>query len=144
MKTFDANVLKANQISIVGLIMLAWLLQFSPLVAVVGLVMLLGTLEPRLALFKQFYLHIFRPTFKIQVLLEQDDPRPHNFAQGLGSVFLGLSSLFFVLGSPNLGWIVAFLVLALALLNLTTKICVGCFLYFQWRQLSYRLKPKSF
>ena len=135
-----SHVLKANQISIVGLIALAWLLQFWPLIAVVGLAMLLGTLEPRLALFKQFYLRIFRPVFKIPLQLEQDDPRPHNFAQGLGAVFLVFSSLLFMLGSPNFAWLVAFLVMILALLNLTTRICVGCFLYFQWQQLSYRYK----
>ncbi len=143
MKSFDSNVLKANQISIVGLILLAWLLQFSPLVMAVGLVMLLGTLEPRLAFFKQFYLHTLRPALKIPAKLEPDDPRPHNFAQGLGAVFLGVSSLLFLLGSPVLGWLVALLVMALALLNLTTGICVGCFLYFQWRLLPHRFNRKS-
>jgi hypothetical protein len=143
MKTFDANILKFNQISIVTLIAVAFGLQFSPLVMMVGLVMLLGTLEPRLAVFKQMYTLIIRPVFKFAPHLDHDDPRPHNFAQGLGAVFLGISSLAFLLGSAILGWGIALLVLLLALLNLTTGICVGCFLYFQWRLLPHRLARKS-
>jgi hypothetical protein len=143
MKTFDTNILKFNQISIVSLIAIAFVLQFAPLVAVVGLVMLLGTLEPRLAVFKRLFTQVFQPVFKITPHLELDDPRPHNFAQGLGAVFLGISSLAFLLGSVLIGWVIALLVLSLALLNLTTGICVGCFLYFQWRLLPHRLTRKS-
>ncbi len=142
MKTFDANILKFNQISIVFFIAVAFVLQFSPLVMIVGLVMLLGTFEPRLAVFKRLYT-IIRPVFNIAPHLDHDDPRPHNFAQGLGAVFLGISSLAFLLGSAILGWGIALLVLSLALLNLTTGICVGCFLYFQWRLLPHRLAKKS-
>lgn len=142
MQTFDPNILRFNQISIIALIALGFLTQFAPLVAFVGLVMLLGTLEPRLALFKRLYTSFVRPTFNIATQLEQDDPRPHNFAQGLGAIFLLTSSLAFLLGANLIGWIIAALVVALALLNLTTGICVGCFLYFQYKMLPQRFaKP---
>jgi hypothetical protein len=136
----DSNVLRFNQISIVVLLLLAAALNAPVLVGVVAVVMLLGTLEPRLALFKQFYSQVVRPRLSIAVAVSQDDPRPHNFAQGLGGVFLLLSSLAFVLAAPVVGWVVAGLVVALALLNLTTGICVGCFLYFQWKMLPHRLQ----
>jgi Domain of unknown function (DUF4395) len=137
---FDSNVLRFNQISIVFLLFLAALLNLPILVALVAAVMLLGTLEPRLALFKQFYGQFLRPRLGIAVRSSQDDPRPHNFAQGLGGVFLLVSSLAFVLAAPVLGWVIAGLVVVLALLNLTTGICVGCFLYFQWKMLPHRLQ----
>jgi hypothetical protein len=139
----DANVLRFNQISIVALLLLAAVLNFSPLVVVVAAVMLLGTFEPNWALFKQIYIRVLRPSFKIPSKDSQDDPRPHNFAQGLGGMFLLFSSLAFWLAAPALGWVIAALVVALALLNLTTGICVGCFLYFQWKLLPHRFKKAA-
>ena len=143
MKQFDGHVLRFNQISIVGLIMIAFALQFAPIVFLVAAIMLLGTFEPRLALFKQFYSNFLRPALKIAPKLEQDDPRPHNFAQGLGGVFMLFSSILLLTGASVAAWIVAMVVLALAMLNLTTGICVGCFLYFQWRMLPHRFARKS-
>ncbi len=143
MKNFDSHILRANQISIVGLIGLAFLLQAPAIVYFVAAVMLFGTFEPRLALFKLFYSSLIRPVFKIPAKLELDDPRPHNFAQGLGGIFMLASSLAFLFGAGIFGWILAAMVAALALLNLTTGICVGCFLYFQWKMLPHRFKPTS-
>jgi hypothetical protein len=137
---FDANILRFNQISIVGLLVLAGVLNLPVLVGAVAAVMLLGTLEPHLALFKQLYAQVLRPALRISTQLVEEDPRPHNFAQGLGGVFLLLSGLAFLFGAAVLGWVVAALVVALALLNLTTGICVGCFLYFQWKILPHRLQ----
>jgi hypothetical protein len=137
---FDAHVLRFNQICIVVLLVLAASLNLPLLVGLVAAVMLLGTLEPRLALFKQVYALIVRPLLRLSSQLVEDDPRPHNFAQGLGGVFLFFSGLAFLLGLPLVGWVIAGLVVALALLNLTTGICVGCFLYFQWRLLPHRLQ----
>ena len=143
MKQFDGNVLRFNQISIVSLIAIAFALQFAPIVFFVALVMLLGTFEPRLALFKQFYTSFLRPALKITPKLDLDDPRPHNFAQGLGGVFMLVSSILFLTGATVAAWVVAIIVFALAMLNLTTGICVGCFLYFQWRMLPHRFARKS-
>jgi hypothetical protein len=143
MKQFDSNILRFNQISIVSLIAIAFALQFSPIVFLVAAIMLLGTFEPRLALFKLFYTNFLRQALKIPAKLEQDDPRPHNFAQGLGGVFMLFSSLLFLLGANFAAWGVAIIVFALAMLNLTTGICVGCFLYFQWRMLPHRFARKS-
>jgi uncharacterized membrane protein YhaH (DUF805 family) len=137
---FDSNVLRFNQISIVTLLLLAAVLNQPVLVGLVAAVMLLGTFEPRLALFKRLYADVLRSTFRITSRLVEDDPRPHNFAQGLGGVFLLVSSLAFLLVLPVVGWVIAALVVALALLNLTTGICVGCFLYFQWKMLPHRLQ----
>jgi ABC-type uncharacterized transport system permease subunit len=143
MKQFDGHVLRFNQISIVSLIMIAFALQFAPIVFLVAAIMLLGTFEPRLALFKQLYTNLVRPALKITPQLEQDDPRPHNFAQGLGGVFMLVSSILFLFGLTTAAWVVAIIVFALAMLNLTTGICVGCFLYFQWRMLPHRFARKS-
>lgn len=75
----------------------------------------------------------------IGAFLCEEDPRPHRFARSVGAVFLGAATLGYVLGWTALGSALALTVAALALLNLTTKICVGCFMYFQLRMLRYRL-----
>jgi hypothetical protein len=133
MPKFDANTLRFNQLSIVALVASAALLGQPWLVALVGAVLLTGTLEPRLALFKQLYARALRPALRLAPRWTDDDPRPHNFAQGLGGLFLLGAGLAFALGLGVIGWGLSAAVVALALLSLTTNICVGCFLYYQWR-----------
>lgn len=69
----------------------------------------------------------------------KEDPRPHRFARSVGSAFLGLATLAFLWGANPVGWGLAIMVALLALLSLTTRICVGCFLYFQLRMLQHHL-----
>lgn len=95
--------------------------------------LLAGSLDPRLAGFKRLYSSLIRPALRVAINPSEDDPRPHNFAQGLGGVFLLLATLAFANGWVLLGWSLAITVAALALLNLTTNFCLGCFLYYQYR-----------
>jgi Domain of unknown function (DUF4395) len=136
---FDANVLRFNQIVIVSGLTVALLFNQPLLVATIGSVLLLGSVYPALAVFKRFYLSGVRPLLGVKPDTVDDDPRPHNFAQGLGGVFLVLATLFFVAGLPLVGWSLSGIVIALALLNLTTRFCVGCFLYYQFRVVQRRL-----
>jgi hypothetical protein len=139
-QTLDPNVLRFNQICIVGGIALAAILTQWWIVALIGAVMLAGTFHSSLAAFKRLYIRVVRPTLRLPARLIEDDPRAHNFAQGVGGVFLALATLAFVVSAPVLGWALSGMVLALALLNLTTGFCVGCFLYFQLRLLPYRFR----
>lgn len=137
---FDANVLRFNQIVIVAGIVTALLIQQPSIVVIIGAVLLIGSLDPRLAAFKRLYSSLIRPALRLAVNVSQDDPRPHNFAQGLGGVFLMLATLAFIIGWSLVGWSLAVIVAALALLNLTTSFCLGCFLYYQYRLHSRRLE----
>ena len=134
----DPNTLRFNQISIISGIVVAVLTGQWWLVTLVAVVMLAGTFNPSLAVFKRFYSGVVRPGLKLPVKLQDDDPRAHNFAQGVGGVFLAAASLAFVIGWAVVGWALSFIVVALALLNLTTNICVGCFMYYQLRLLQHR------
>jgi Domain of unknown function (DUF4395) len=136
---FDANVLRFNQLVIVGGISLALLLNLPIVVALIGAVLLLGSFYPQFAVFKRLYSNVVRPALQLKPELVDDDPRPHNFAQGLGGVFLVIATLAFVAGLPLIGWSLSVIVVALALLNLTTRFCVGCFLYYQFRVMQRRL-----
>ena len=60
-----------------------------------------------------------------------EDPMPHQFAQGLGGVFLFAAAAALFAGATPLGWTLNWLVSALAFVNLTVQFCVGCFVYLQ-------------
>lgn len=56
---------------------------------------------------------------------------PHQFAQAMGSVFLFAAFAALIGGAETLGWVLTWLVAALAFVNLTVQFCAGCFVYFQ-------------
>jgi hypothetical protein len=119
----DRTALKVNQAGIVLTVLLAFLLSaiWPALVwalPVLALVMLVGAIQPRAALFRQAYLTVLRPAGLLRPRPVEESPRPHNFAQILGGVFLLLASLAFLLSVPLLGWVLAWIVLLLAFVNL--------------------------
>jgi hypothetical protein len=131
----DHSALKVNQTGIVATVLVAFvgaafwrpLLVLIPLLSVV---LLLGTFAPRLALFKQFYFKVLKPSGIVKPRPVQDRPEPHNFAQGLGGVFLAVASVF-LLPVPVIGLALALLVAVLAFVNLAFGYCLGCQIYFQ-------------
>ncbi len=119
----DRTALKVNQAGIVLTVLLAFLLSaIWPALwwalPVLALVMLVGAVEPRAALFRQAYLTILRPAGLLRPRPVEESPKPHNFAQILGGVFLALASLAFLLSVPLVGWALAWIVLLLAFVNL--------------------------
>ncbi len=128
----DRSALKFNQGAIVIFTALAFLLNNSWITAFVAAVMLIGTIYPKAGLFKLIYLRILKPLGLIKPDIVEEDNSPHQFAQGLGGVFLLFSFLFTnILGLLSLGWLLDIIVLALAFINLTVNFCLGCFIYFQ-------------
>ena len=130
----DRNTLRVNQAFIVGFTVLAFVVgdEFGRwFVLGTGLVMLLGTLEERLALFKQVHRRILKPSGILGLDVKIEDPMPHQFAQAMGSVFLLAAFAALAGGAVGLSWVLTFMVAALALLNLTVQFCAGCFVYFQ-------------
>jgi hypothetical protein len=131
----DHSALKVNQTGIVATVLVAFigsavyrpLLVLIPLLAVV---LLLGTFAPQLALFKQFYFKVLKPRGIVKPRPVQDRPEPHNFAQGLGGVFLVVASVF-LLPLLWVGMGLALLVAVLAFVNLAFGYCLGCQIYYQ-------------
>lgn len=125
----DHTAIRTNQAVIIGLNLLAFILDLPVLVGVTGLVMLLGTLFKRPG-FGFIYRKILGPAGFLRPNLVEDNPEPHRFAQGFGSVFLLAGTLFLTLGSNLLGWTLVWVVIALAALNLFGEFCVGCAMYY--------------
>ena len=133
--TVDHSALKVNQTGIVATVLVAFfgsyfyqpILLLIPLLAVV---LLLGTFAPQLALFKQIYFNVLKPAGIVKPRPVQDRPEPHNFAQGLGGVFLAIASVF-LLPLPVVGLALSLLVAVLAFVNLAFGYCLGCQIYYQ-------------
>jgi Domain of unknown function (DUF4395) len=131
----DHSALKVNQTGIIATVLVAFvgsafyrpLLVLIPLLAIV---LLVGTFAPQFALFKQFYFKVLKPRGIVKPRPVQDRPEPHNFAQGLGGVFLVVASAF-LLPVPVIGLALALLVAVLAFVNLAFGYCLGCQIYFQ-------------
>ena len=100
------------------------------LIPLLAIVLLLGTFVPRLALFKQIYFKVLKPRGIVKPRPVPDKPEPHNFAQGLGGVFLAVASVFLI-PLPVIGLALALLVAVLAFVNLAFGYCLGCQIYFQ-------------
>jgi Domain of unknown function (DUF4395) len=131
----DHSALKVNQAGIIATVLLTFVgsffsLAFLTLIPLLGIVLLLGTFVPQLALFKQIYFKVLKPAGIVKPHPVQDRPEPHNFAQGLGGVFLGIASaLLFV--TPIASLALALLVAALAFVNFAFGYCLGCQIFFQ-------------
>lgn len=132
----DRSALKVNQAFIISLLILAFLLDSWLIVGFVSAVMLLGTAVPKLSLFKQVYERLLRPAGLVKANRIPDNPEPHRFAQGFGGVVLVGSVVALLLGSTIAGWALAWLVVALAALNLFLGFCAGCFVYYQLNRLN--------
>jgi hypothetical protein len=131
----DHSALKVNQASIVVTVLVAFLgsVAFRPLLVLIPLlavVLLLGTFAPQLALFKQLYFKFLKARGIVKPRPVADRPEPHNFAQGLGGVFLAVASVFLI-PLPVIGLALALLVAVLAFVNFAFGYCLGCQIFFQ-------------
>ena len=131
----DHSALKVNQTGIIATVLVVFagsalwrpLLVLIPLLAIA---LLLGTFAPQLAPFKQLYFKVLKPRGIVQPRPVQDRPEPHNFAQGLGGVFLAIASMFLI-PIPVIGLALALLVAVLAFVNLAFGYCLGCQIFYQ-------------
>lgn len=131
----DESALKVNQAFIIGLLLLAFVLDSVWLVGFVGVVMLLGTAVSSLSLFKRIYQHVLKPADLVKPQIITDNPEPHRFAQGFGGVVVALAVIALLAGQSIVGWALVGLVIVLAVLNLFLGFCAGCFVYYQLNRL---------
>jgi hypothetical protein len=131
----DRSALRTNQACIIALSVIAFLLGTDRggqwLILFVAASMALDTAFPGTGPFKQLYARVVKPSGLLKPDVRAEDPAPHRFAQGLGAGFLFASFAFLVGGVEVVGWALAWIVIALALINLTVDFCAGCFIYLQ-------------
>lgn len=131
----DHAALRTNQMFIMLLLGVAFVLNSWPVVAFVAAVMLLGTAVPALGLFKLVYQYLLKPQGWVKPDVQVDNPAPHRFAQGFGGVVVLAAVVALVSGAAVVGWALAWLVVVLAGLNYFVGFCAGCFVYYQLHKL---------
>lgn len=63
-----------------------------------------------------------------------DNPEPHRFALLVGALFNALGGLLVLIGLIW-GWVLVWVVIVLANLNLWLNFCLGCWMYYQLHRL---------
>ena len=125
----DHAALKANQLFIISLNILAFIFNQVWLVALVAIVMGLGS-ALKVPGFLPIYKYVLKPRGWMKPDVLNDNPEPHRFSQLLGFLFMTAGSFSLFLGATVLGWSLVWLVVALAALNAFGGFCVGCAVYY--------------
>src|SRR5258705_6920739 len=125
----DHSALKTNQLIIISLNVLAFILNLPILAAFVALMMGVGS-ALKVPGFGIVYKNLLKPRGWMKPDVLDDNPEPHRFAQILGFVFLTAGSTALFLGSAVLGWTLVWIVIALASLNAFGGVFVGCMVYY--------------
>jgi hypothetical protein len=129
MQKVDHSALKANQLTIITLNILAFIFNLPILAAFVAIVMGIGA-ALKLPGFILLYRYFYKPLGLLKPNVLDDNPEPHRFAQFLGFIFTAAGSVSIYLGASILGWGLVWLVVALAALNAFGGFCVGCAVYY--------------
>lgn len=125
----DHAALKANQLTIITLSVLAFILNQPLLAGFVALVMGIGALLKTPG-FLLLYRHVYKPLGLFRPDVLDDNPEPHRFAQFLGFLFMTGGTAALLFGASGLGWGLVWLVVVLAALNAFGGFCVGCAVYY--------------
>lgn len=131
----DQSAIKVSQAAMVLLLLIAFVLDVWPLVAVVALINLLGVLSPELFLWRQLYLHALKPAGLVKPNVIHDYHEPHRFARAVGGLLAAMSAIVLAVGAPVTGWALTWVLILLASLNLFLGFCLGCFTYYQLSRL---------
>jgi hypothetical protein len=134
LQNYDHGSLYVNQGVIIGFLLIAFIFNLPLLTALPALVTFTGTVFgfPGFGFIYEF---ILKPLGWVKPNIYADNREPHRFAQGFGSLVLIASVISFWLGAPITGWILAWLVIVLASLNLFAGFCAGCAVYYWLNQL---------
>jgi hypothetical protein len=125
----DHSALKTNQLFIITLSVLAFVLNLPILAAFVALVMGLGS-ALKVPGFGFVYKYVLKPRGWMKPDVLNDNPEPHRFAQFLGFLFMTGGSIALFSGASVLGWGLVWIVVVLAGLNAFGGFCVGCAVYY--------------
>jgi hypothetical protein len=130
MKEIPVPFLRANQIGMVSLIILAILTQLPIIIFAVWLIEVIGLI---LGLKANLFVQLAKPFMKQWIARSGTEARElSRFNNTLAVIFLSLSVLFFGLGWTTAGYIVAGTLATVATVAIC-GFCLGCFLYFQYK-----------
>jgi hypothetical protein len=126
----DHSALRVNQSLVILLPVLAYIFNLPWLVGLTAVIMFIGTFLSKKPGFGVVYTALLKPSRLVKPDVIQDNREPHLFSQGMGGVFLAVAAILLYAGLPSAAWIINWLVVALASLNLFAGFCAGCAIYY--------------
>jgi hypothetical protein len=134
LQNIDHAGLATNQATIIILLVIAFNTNTPGLVAFVAFAMLLGTIF-KLPGFGFIYFQALKKLKWVKPDIYPDNPEPHRFAQGFGGFVLVAAVIALFAGASLTGWVLTWVVIVLAALNLFVGFCAGCAVYYWLNQL---------
>lgn len=131
----DHTGLKVGQALTIILLLAGFILNSWILVAIVAVAQLFGALDTPFAPYRLIYTKIVKPSGIVKPNVIVDNPEPHRFAMLVGAIFNTVATIALLIGAPALGWVLVWVVIALANLNFWLNVCVGCMMYYQFNRL---------
>jgi len=135
LRKVDHAGLKTGQGATIILLIVAFVLNSTVLVAFVALAQLLGALDVPFAPWRLLYQKIVKPSGLVKPHVISDNPEPHRFSMLVGAIFNGAATLALLANIPVLAWVLVAIVLVLANLNFWLNFCAGCWMYYQFNRL---------
>ena len=135
LRKVDHSGLKTGQAATIILLIVAFVLNSTLLVAFVALAQLLGALDVPYGPYRLLYQRILKPSSLVKPHVIADNPEPHRFAMLVGAIFNGVATLALLANAPGLAWILVAIVVVLANLNFWLNFCAGCWMYYQFNRL---------
>lgn len=134
LRKVDHSGLKTGQAATIILLIVAFILNSTILVAFVALAQLLGALDVPYGPYRLLYQRILKPGGLVKPHVISDNPEPHRFAMLVGAIFNGLATLTLLANAPTLAWVLVAIVVVLANLNFWLNFCAGCWMYYQFNR----------
>ena len=126
----DQSLIKFSHGTTILLLVLGFVLDAWPLVALAATCQLLGATGSPSAPYRLLYEQVFKRGGLIRPRERPDHPEPHHFASLMGGVMDLVGAALLVAGNP-LGWVFVAIVFVLANLNVWISLCMGCLMYYQ-------------
>jgi hypothetical protein len=130
---FDVTARKVHQWSMVGLVVLGFLLSaLSPVAGAVplmvaGVVMLLGRFWWPADVFRQLTWRVLEPAGVVKRRHAHEDHDTRRVARVIGGSAWLVSAVLLVAGLPALAWVIAFAIAIMVTLDAAVSFCVLCF-----------------
>jgi hypothetical protein len=127
---FDRSALRFGQISLIAVLAIGFVLGIQAFIVVGAYMLGAALVAPRYAPQLLVYRALVRRGV-VRTEIHDEDPTPHRFAQKMGFGVLVIGVISSVAGLSAVAWGAAIMVIALALINVTTGFCAGCFVHAQ-------------
>jgi len=131
LRKVDHNGLKTGQALTIILLLLGFIFDSWIFVAFVALAQLLGGFGLSFAPYRVIYQQIFKRFGLVQPHVIDDNPEPHRFSMLIGTLVNSTATVALLSGFSTVGWVLVWIVVALASLNVFLNFCLGCWFYYQ-------------